>query len=288
MKLAPITTARLAVFAWAMMARLSASVRSVWTWLCPGAGNVELHRFGAGRQQQLVESKLAAVAECQLFAFGIEPDDLGLELEIDLVLGVPAVLAQRHPVFRRRAGEIVLRQIGPIDGRGRVIAQHGDGAGVTAPPQHLGAGKAGCAAADDDDAFARRSGRLWRGPILLSADKNLAAAFLDLPARQRTERGRRERFAGRQIETSMMPGAADGVADHQSFGERPVIMRALGGNRRHLAAVAHQHHLVAADVARQHLAFGKIGGGNTLGKIGSARLLVVLRHYFPPAAVPCH
>ncbi len=100
---------------------------------------------------------------------------------------------------------------------------------------------------------------LGAGWLDLRADDNLAAALLDPPAGERAERRRGQRIAGRQIETGMMPGTADGVADHQPVGERPMIMRAMGRDRGDFAAVAHQQHVLVADMARQHGAVGEIG-----------------------------
>ncbi len=49
-----------------MMARLSASVRSVWTCGSSAPGNRQAHRLGAGRQQERVPGDLPAVRERQL------------------------------------------------------------------------------------------------------------------------------------------------------------------------------------------------------------------------------
>ena len=67
------------------------------------------------------------------------------------VLGIELVRPQRQPILRRAAGEIVLRQVGPVDRRRGVAAQHDDAAAEAAPPQHLGRRKARRPAADDDD-----------------------------------------------------------------------------------------------------------------------------------------
>ena len=58
MKLAPITTARRAVLALAMIARESLSEPDMDVRLV-GAGNIETNGFGAGRQQQLIERDAA-------------------------------------------------------------------------------------------------------------------------------------------------------------------------------------------------------------------------------------
>ena len=47
----------------------------------------------------------------------------------------------------------------------------------------------------------------------------------------------------------MVPGTANGVSDHDPFGERPVIMAAMAADGEHLAIPAHQQNLLIADVA---------------------------------------
>ena len=150
-----------------------------------GARERQLHRLGAGRQQQRVEGQRRAVAERQLLGARIECGHLGLEPERDVVFRVPVVAAQRHPVLRRAAGQIVLRQVGAIDGRSIVIAQHGDAAGKTAPPQHLGSGKAGRPAADNDDALGGWSSLFRRRLLFLARDDDFAAALFDTPTIER-------------------------------------------------------------------------------------------------------
>ena len=56
-----------------------------------------------------------------------------------------------------------------------------------------------------------------------------------------------------------MPRTADGVLDHQPFDERSVIVGAKCRHREDLRAAAHQQHLVAADVADELAAVGKLG-----------------------------
>jgi len=50
-----------------------------------------------------------------------------------------------------------------------------------------------------------------------------------------------------------MPGAADAVADHEAVRERPVIMTAMGVDRKDLVLDAHQQDILIADMAEQHV-----------------------------------
>ena len=185
MKLAPITRARLADLACSMIARLSARLRSVWT--CDGrrAGNGQAHRLRAGRQQQPVVGDLAAVRQHHFVRARIDARDIGLEAQVDAVVRVEVVAAQRDPFLGRVAGEIILGEVRTIDRRGIVVAQHDDAALVLLAPQHLGRREAGRAAAHDHDLVRRLAAQLGRGlrrrrPLLL--DEDLAVALLDRPA----------------------------------------------------------------------------------------------------------
>ena len=57
------------------------------------------------------------------------------------------------------------------------------------------------------------------------------------------------RLASAQAEAGMVPRAADGVADHQALGERPVIVGAGRADGEQLVAAPRQQHRLFADVA---------------------------------------
>src|SRR6185312_14526664 len=78
-----------------------------------------------------------------------------------------------------------------------------------------------------------------------------------------------------------VPGAAQGVADHQALGERPVIMRAERADGEQLLAAARQQHRLAVDVALQHGAVGDVVEFDAGGEIGAGRLGGVLAHGNP-------
>ena len=239
-----------------MIARQSASERSTWTcgWSAPG--NRQPHRLGAGRQQQAVVGNGAAAGEDDIARLGIDRGDFAVEPQVDLGIGVKIVRPQRQPILRRAAGEIILRQVRPVDRRRGIVAQHDDAAAKLLPPQHLGRGKARRAAADDHDLAGRIDGpRDARLRLLaLLPDEDAIALALDLPDRKRIERRRARRFAGAQIEAGVMPGAADALADHESFRERPVIMAAMRVDGENLRPGAHQQDILVADMAEQGLA----------------------------------
>src|SRR5574341_1293991 len=75
---------------------------------------------------------------------------------------------------------------------------------------------------------------------LLIAHEDLVALALDAPARERIEGGRPHRLARAQAEAGMVPGAADGVADHEALGERAVIVGAERADGEQLLAAPRQ------------------------------------------------
>jgi hypothetical protein len=97
----------------------------------------------------------------------------------------------------------------------------------------------------------------------LLPNEDATVLLLDLPDRNRTERGRPGGFASAEIETGVMPGTTDTLAGDETLRERPVIMAAMGADRENLRARTHQQNLVVADVAEQRLA-GEFGQAYTL------------------------
>src|SRR6185295_12922605 len=125
MKLAPMTTARRAVAAALMIARQSASVRSVYTVgrSIPGSGNRRASAPVASSNQS----------------------------QVDTMLGVKPFISQWHPFLGRRAGEVILGQVRPVYRRCIVVAQHRDVTVETLPAEHLDGGESRCSAADHHD-----------------------------------------------------------------------------------------------------------------------------------------
>jgi hypothetical protein len=148
------------------------------------AGDRQANRLGAGGQQEPVVGDLAAVAEFELARLRIDGDDAALQPQVDVLFGVVVLRTQRHPVLGRRAVEIVLGQVGTIDGRRVVLAEHHDAALVVLAPEHLGRGETGRTAAHDDHLsrrFASRPTGARRGLHL--AEDQLTMAFPYRPKR---------------------------------------------------------------------------------------------------------
>src|ERR1700686_4582242 len=76
----------------------------------------------------------------------------------------------------------------------------------------------------------------------------------------------------------MMPGTANSTVDQESLNERPVIVRAMRPDRKHLQPAAHQQHLLITRIADQLAAVGKLIKKNTLRQIGTAELRLILSH----------
>ena len=82
----------------------------------------------------------------------------------------------------------------------------------------------------------------------LLAHEDAAVAPLDLPASERTQGRRAQGLAVVQIETGVMPWAANCCANDEPVGERPMVVTAMGGDREHIRAVRNQQNLVVADM----------------------------------------
>ena len=68
-----------------------------------------------------------------------------------------------------------------------------------------------------------------------------------------------------------MPRTAHRVVGQDPVAERPAIMRAGRADGEDLAAAAGEQHILFADMPHEHLAVGKLAGGNTRGQIGAGR-----------------
>jgi hypothetical protein len=81
--------------------------------------------------------------------------------------------------------------------------------------------------------------------------------------------GRAQGFTRAQVKTCVVPGAAHGVADHQSFGEWTIVMTAMSSHCEILGATPRQQHLVLADKTGNHLAIGDLVIGDAECQISS-------------------
>jgi len=168
-----MTTARRAALAAATIRPAVGEGAQVMDMRQVGARNPEADRCSAGREKQRAVLMPSAVGEPDFASIGVNRRHMGAELQLDPVIRVKLGRAQRYPFLGCVAGEIVLRQIGPIVRPVIVRAQHRDRAGIALMPQHLDRGVSRGAAADDDDRFGRRlhgRPRLSRGRRELLAD----------------------------------------------------------------------------------------------------------------------
>jgi hypothetical protein len=162
--------------------------------------------------------------------------------------------AQGHPVLGCGAGKIVFGQVGPVDGRGAVAAQHDNLALVFLPPQHFGSSKSRCAATDDNN-FRRRvrtdDRRLerLRSPF---SHEDFAVPLFDQPDIDWAESWRVQSLACPKAEASVMPRASHGLVDNQSVGEGAVIVSAVRAYREDIPSPTGQQHLFVADMAEEH------------------------------------
>jgi hypothetical protein len=74
----------------------------------------------------------------------------------------------------------------------------------------------------------------------LLAYPNLSVALLDRPAGNRAQRWRCESLSSAQIEAGVMPRTSHRIADHKSFGKRPMIVRAMRPDRENVLSPPHQ------------------------------------------------
>src|SRR5215471_12282627 len=88
----------------------------------------------------------------------------------------------------------------------------------------------------------------------LLADEDAIALPLDTPARDRIQRGRPQRLAGRQIEARVVKGAPNRVADDEPLGEGAAIMGAVRADREDAVASTDKHHFVFTHLAGERLA----------------------------------
>ena len=94
--------------------------------------------------------------------------------------------------------------------------------------------------------------------------------MLDSPTGDRIQRRRTQRLASAKAETCVVPRATDGVAGHETFGERTVIVRAMRTDREESVAATEEDRIFGIDAPTQHAAVPEIVNGDPLREIGSA------------------
>jgi hypothetical protein len=144
-------------------------------------------------------------------------------------------------------------QIRPIHGRILVGAHHPQASVEAFAAQHVRRSKSRGATTDDDDR-ARPAGDASGRSLTIRVGDFLAhehhvADTIDLPPRDRVQRGRPHRFTGPQAETGVMPRTPHRIADDESVFERAVIVRAVRADRKALLTSPNDDDLVVSNVA---------------------------------------
>ncbi len=116
-----------------------------------GPGHGQPARGAAGRQQEAVVAEPSTVVGHHLVRVAVQRPDRGPQPQVDLVLGVPAVLVHEDLLVGRGAEQVLLRQRRSLVGAVRLGTDQRDGAVealVTQRLRRLGPGQSG---SDDDD-----------------------------------------------------------------------------------------------------------------------------------------
>ena len=151
------------------------------------------------------------------------------------------------------------------------------------PPQHIGRGKPGCAAAHDHHSTGSIGSHFFpRGRLFtLSPNENPLALSFYLPHRERIQGRRARRFTSAQIEARVMPGAANAVADHEALSERAVVMAAMRVDGENLRTGPHQNDILIADVPQQGVG-GELAQCDALDEIRASGRLLFSHDPSPP------
>ena len=78
-----------------------------------------------------------------------------------------------------------------------------------------------------------------------------------------------------------MPGAADGVAVHQPFGERAAVVRAEGADGEELPSSPDHDHLLAVRMSEKRSTFESGRGRNAFSEVQTGQLRVRFTHGIP-------
>ena len=96
-----------------------------------------------------------------------------------------------------------------------------------------------------------RGDRRERIALDLFGDEDFASAPLDLPARDRRERRRAQRFAGAETETGVVPRTTHGVTLDHAVRERAAVVRARRADGDEVVAQPREQYRLALRVAEQ-------------------------------------
>ena len=153
MKLAPTTTTRFAEAERATIALLSAKVRRYSTCLEVAPGMTSCTGSAPVAISSEPYPRLPPSASVTRFVPQVERGDARVEEQVDAGARRTDSGPERNPFFLRRAGEVVLGEVGPVARRGIVGTDHGEWAIVALTPQHVGRRESRRTAAHDHDRF---------------------------------------------------------------------------------------------------------------------------------------
>ena len=183
------------------------------------AREIQANRLRTRRQEECTVGQAAIRFQDDLGARGIDHRRARAD-DIDVVLFVEPGRPQRHPFVLRRAGQVVLGEIGAIVGRVGLGVDDGDRSDEPFTPEHFRRGSSRGTRTDDHDGLRRcaQNGRSIQPGQRVSLgafgrDEPAAVAPFDIPACDRVERGGAECGAGPKAEAGVVQRAADRVAD---------------------------------------------------------------------------
>src|SRR5690606_21097246 len=87
------------------------------------------------------------------------------------------------------------------------------------------------------------------------------------------------RRAAAQFKTGMVPGATQGVADHQALGQRAVVVCAPGADGMNAGAAFHQHDVVFAQMATKGCILLQLAQRQSRADVRAQWLFIFARHY---------
>ena len=143
-------------------------------------------------------------------------------------------------------------RFGRSTGPGAVAAEHDEASLIAFAAQSLGRGKTRGTAADDYNSagcLLRSAARFAGCRLAPFPHEDLALALFHGPAPQGTEGGRAQGLARTQIETGVVPGAAQAIAHHEPLGERPLVVGAVRADSENLRPSPQQKDRLVADMA---------------------------------------
>ncbi len=199
----------------------------------------------------------------------VDADHPWADDQIDVVVQIKLGGTKWHPIFGGGAGEVVLRQIGPVDWR--FLADESDRVDVAQPSQGLGGGSTGRPGADDHHRLGVRGRRSHRSRHIDGAghvDPPLALA--GLVNRDRVEGGRSHCFAGGEVEDGMVPGTVDSLTVGQTVCKWSAVVGALATYGPQAGSGPDHDYGLTIDMpcSRNPVSNG-VGGKTFLAEIGS-------------------